>query len=100
MDEHPYIEVSVVYAEPRRALRIDLKLPLGATLADAIERSGLRTAHPEIGIRADRLGIFSRKAAPDTVLRDGDRVEIYRPLLIDPKEARRQRARAGPGKQA
>jgi putative ubiquitin-RnfH superfamily antitoxin RatB of RatAB toxin-antitoxin module len=98
MPDAARIAVSVVHAEPERVFTADLSLPKGATVADAIERSGIRTARPDIEIRADRLGIFSRKVAPDTRLRDGDRVEIYRPLLIDPKEARRKRAQAGPRK--
>jgi putative ubiquitin-RnfH superfamily antitoxin RatB of RatAB toxin-antitoxin module len=93
MPDPSRIAVSVVYAEPECVFTTELSLPKGATVADAIERSGIRAARPDIAIRDDRLGIFSRKAALDTALRDGDRVEIYRPLLIDPKEARRKRAR-------
>lgn len=84
--------ISVVYAEADRVFEVALRLPAGATVADAIEASGLREARPDIEIRADRLGIFSRKTTFETPLRDGDRVEIYRPLRIDPKEARRRRA--------
>ena len=87
--------VSVIHAEAEQAFSVELSLPHGATVADAIERSGIRHARPEIEIREDRIGIFSRKASLGTVLRDGDRVEIYRPLKIDPKEARRKRARNG-----
>jgi putative ubiquitin-RnfH superfamily antitoxin RatB of RatAB toxin-antitoxin module len=85
--------VSVVCAEPERVFKVDLILPDGATVADAIAQSGIREAWPDLEIRADRVGIFARKASLDTMLRDGDRVEIYRPLKIDPKEARRKRAR-------
>jgi putative ubiquitin-RnfH superfamily antitoxin RatB of RatAB toxin-antitoxin module len=93
MPDAARIAVSVVYAEPERVFMVELSLPKGATVAEAVERSGIRAARPDIAIRDDRLGILSRKAALDTALRDGDRVEIYRPLLIDPKEARRKRAR-------
>lgn len=93
MPEGPRIHVSVVYAEQDRALNVELSLPEGSRVADAIERSGIRAMLPGVNIRDDRLGIFARKATPDTVLRDGDRVEIYRPLRVDPKEARRKRAR-------
>jgi len=89
------IAVSVVYAEPERAFAIELSLSGGASVEDAIERSGIRKARPDIEIREDRLGIFSRRVSFETILRDGDRVEIYRSLLVDPKEARRRRARAG-----
>jgi len=85
--------VSVVYAEPQRVFDVRVSLPNGATVADAIARSGIREQRPDIEIRDDRLGIFARKALPATELRDGDRIEIYRPLRIDPKEARRLRAR-------
>jgi putative ubiquitin-RnfH superfamily antitoxin RatB of RatAB toxin-antitoxin module len=86
------ITVSVVHAGPERVFSVDLTLPSGATVADAVERSGVRAALPDLEIREDRLGIFSRRATFGTVLRDGDRVEIYRPLKIDPKVARRLRA--------
>ena len=87
------MRISVVYAEPDRVFNVDVSLPRGAIVADAIRQSGFRAAHPDIEIRDDHLGVFGRRVAPDTVLRDGDRVEIYRPLKIDPKEARRRRAR-------
>lgn len=93
MPEASGISVSVVYAEPQRVFDARVSLPNGATVADAIARSGIREQRPDIEIRDDRLGIFARKALPATELRDGDRVEIYRPLRVDPKEARRQRAR-------
>lgn len=93
MPEASGLSVSVVYAEPQRVFDVRVSLPNGATVADAIARSGIREQRPDIEIRDDRLGIFARKASPDTKLRDGDRVEIYRSLRIDPKEARRMRAR-------
>ncbi|MGH8183570.1 MAG: RnfH family protein [Rhodanobacteraceae bacterium] len=86
------IRVAVIHAEPAGAFRAELTLPAGATVADAIDASGIRTARPDIEIHAGRLGVFARKAKPGTRLRDGDRVEIYRALRIDPKEARRKRA--------
>ena len=93
MREASRIAVSVVCAEPKRAFNVELTLPDGATVADAIAESGIRDAWPGVEIRADRVGIFARKVSLDTMLRDGDRVEIYRPLTIDPKEARRLRAK-------
>ncbi|MBN8737284.1 MAG: RnfH family protein [Xanthomonadales bacterium] len=93
MPEASGLSVSVVYAEPQRVFDVRVSLPNGATVADAIARSGIREQRPDIEIRDDRLGIFARKALPATELRDGDRIEIYRPLRIDPKEARRLRAR-------
>ena len=87
------IRVTVAYAEPDRVFQVEIELPSGATVADAIARSGIRAQRPDVDIRPDRIGVFARKVNFDTPLRDGDRVEIYRPLKVDPKEARRQRAR-------
>ena len=92
MPDAALLRVAVVYAEPRRVFSVALELPPGATVADAIERSGIRAARPGLEIRADRVGVFARRVALDAALRDGDRVEIYRPLTLDPKEARRRRA--------
>ncbi|MGH8165098.1 MAG: RnfH family protein [Rhodanobacteraceae bacterium] len=89
------IRVQVVCALPDRTFLRAMELPSGATVEAAIAASGLREASPSIEIVPGRLGIFARKAGFDTVLQDGDRIEIYRPLKIDPKEARRRRARAG-----
>ena len=93
MREASRIVVSVVYAESERAFNVGLVLPEGATVADAIAGAGISEALPDVEIRAGRVGIFARKVSLDTMLRDGDRVEIYRPLTIDPKEARRLRAK-------
>jgi putative ubiquitin-RnfH superfamily antitoxin RatB of RatAB toxin-antitoxin module len=87
------MEVEVAYATPEKQILIRIEVPAGCTVAEAIERSGVRTKCPGIAINPQALGIFSRKVSPDQVLRDGDRVEIYRPLIADPKEMRKQRAR-------
>jgi putative ubiquitin-RnfH superfamily antitoxin RatB of RatAB toxin-antitoxin module len=89
------IGIEVTYALPDRQELITFKLPLGATVQTAIEMSGLLQKYPEIDIATARFGIYSRLCKPDTILRDRDRVEIYRPLIADPKEVRRQRATAG-----
>ncbi len=86
------IRVEVAYGEPARQVLLVVDLPAGATLAEAIEASGIRGQFPEMEVAPDRVGIFGRKATLDQELRDGDRVEIYRPLLADPKESRRARA--------
>lgn len=85
------IVVEVVLALPRRTLFKRLVLDEGTTVADAIAAADLG----EDGALVDpqRLGIFGRRVPPGQPLRDGDRVEIYRPLVLDPKEARRRRAR-------
>lgn len=92
------IEVSVVYALPLRADSVTLLVPAGTTVEQAIRRSGLLERFPEIDLTRDRIGIYSRWVRLDAVLREGDRIEVYRPLAADPKEVRRQRARrrAGP----
>ncbi|XBS68834.1 RnfH family protein [Acerihabitans sp. KWT182] len=88
----PDIRVEVVYALPERQYRYPLTLPEGSTLHQAIIASDILALRPEIDLDKNKVGIFSRPAALEDVLRDGDRVEIYRPLLMDPKELRRQRA--------
>ena len=86
------IDVEVAYAEPSRQFLRRITLAAGATIADAIAASGLEA---ELGIDTSPLaaGIWSKPKPRDTRLADGDRVEIYRPLTADPKEARRRRAR-------
>jgi putative ubiquitin-RnfH superfamily antitoxin RatB of RatAB toxin-antitoxin module len=89
------IQVEVVYAMADRQELRRLTVPAGSTVMQAIVASDIASVLPAEAIAADRLGIFSRRAAPDDVLTDGDRVEIYRPLTLDPKEARRRRASQG-----
>ncbi|SFS13160.1 hypothetical protein SAMN05216570_2796 [Dyella sp. OK004] len=86
------IAIEVVYAEPGRQWLHQVSLPAGSTVMQAIEASGIAAAVQGLQIDPARLGVFSRKAGPDDVLSNGDRVEIYRPLTLDPKEARRRRA--------
>lgn len=86
------IQVQVVYAAPGHQELRQVSLPAGATVIEAIEASGIAGVLPEGAIADDRLGVFSRKVSPGDALADGDRVEIYRPLTLDPKEARRRRA--------
>ncbi len=86
------IRVEVVYARPDQQALETIELEFGATLREAIERSGLLQRFPEIDLDANRVGRWNRAAELGDALRDGDRVEIYRPLLVDPKEMRRKRA--------
>lgn len=86
------INVEVVYAKPERQEVASISLPAGGTVGQAIEASGLLVKHPEIDLAESKLGIYSKLANVDTTLRDRDRVEIYRPLIADPKEVRKQRA--------
>jgi putative ubiquitin-RnfH superfamily antitoxin RatB of RatAB toxin-antitoxin module len=87
------LQVRVIYAAaPSRQIVRDLRVPAGATVADAIRLSGIGELAGLADAGSQSLGIFGRRVDPATPLHDGDRVEIYRPLLLDPKEARRRRA--------
>lgn len=87
------IHVEVAWATPDEQLLLPVELPVGSTVGEAIQASGILSKVSGIEPGSARVGIFSRPASLDTVLQEGDRVEIYRPLQIDAKEARRQRAR-------
>lgn len=89
------INVEVVYALPHEQVLLKIKLPQGATVAEAITASHIVDRHPEIDLAQNKLGIFGKLTKADAVLRDRDRVEIYRPLIADPKEIRRKRAEEG-----
>jgi putative ubiquitin-RnfH superfamily antitoxin RatB of RatAB toxin-antitoxin module len=90
------MKVSVAVALPGRQEVIELELGPGATLADAIAAARLAERFPGVDFAGMRAGIWSRAAKLATVLRDGDRVELYRPLNADPKDMRRSRAAARP----
>lgn len=89
------INVEVIYALAQRQEIIRLKLPEGSTVQQAVAASGLLQKHPEIDLARNKLGIFGKLSKPDTPLHERDRVEIYRPLIADPKEVRKQRAAEG-----
>lgn len=93
MSEH--INVEVVFALPESQLLVALSLPEGSTAADAIERAGTADRFPELDISGLPIGVWGRVVVRDHPLKEGDRVEIYRPLDMDPREARRQLAEAG-----
>jgi putative ubiquitin-RnfH superfamily antitoxin RatB of RatAB toxin-antitoxin module len=93
MAEAPMLKVQVCFALPDRAVVTDLVLPAGATLQQAVNASGLRQQYPDIDLTLQKAGIFGKVRPADTLLRDGDRVEIYRPLQADPMETRRRRAK-------
>jgi putative ubiquitin-RnfH superfamily antitoxin RatB of RatAB toxin-antitoxin module len=86
------LRVEVVYALPGHADTVALTLAAGATALDALRASGLLERHPEIDLERHRIGICGEVVASDARLRDGDRVEVYRPLVVEAKEARRRRA--------
>ncbi len=87
------IDVEVVYALPDEQAMTRLQMAPGATVMQAIQQSGLLLRYPQISIATARAGIFGKIVALDAPLRTGDRVEIYRPLTVDPKDARRRRVK-------
>ena len=88
------IRVTVLYSpQPRAVHEWAMALPAGSTVLQALEASGLRAACPEADLRSAVVGVWGRKARLDQPLRERDRVEIYRPLKVDPKLARRERFR-------
>jgi hypothetical protein len=92
MEERDRISVRVVYALPERQVATNLTVPSGSTVAQAIAASGLMQKFPELAARPLNCAVFGRAVTLDQTLISGDRVEILRPLLVDPKEGRRQSA--------
>ena len=86
------IRVEVAYASPERQALCPVALPEGASVADAVRASGLMEDFPEIDLAVNAVAIHGRRVRPDALLREGDRVEILRPLRADPKDLRRARA--------
>jgi len=86
------IHIEVAYAAPDKQVLLSLSVPQGTSVAGAIAQSAIQDEFPELKMDLKAVGIFSRKVPLDHLLREGDRIEIYRPLMADPKEMRRQRA--------
>lgn len=89
------IAVEVCYPMAHKQEVVRLRLPAGSTLQAAVEASGLLGKYPEIDMKKNKFGLWNKLSKLDAVLRDMDRVEIYRPLIADPKEVRKQRAAEG-----
>jgi uncharacterized protein len=89
------ITVEVAYALPKQQLIIPIKVQNGCSAEDAVKMSGILQKFPEIDLTKNQLGVFGKVTKNDTPLRHLDRVEIYRPLIADPKAVRRQRAAEG-----
>lgn len=87
--------VEVAYALPNKQVIIPIKVAEGTTAQQAIEASGILGQFPEINLASNKIGIFGKLSKADTPLHNLDRVEIYRPLIADPKEVRKQRAAEG-----
>lgn len=89
------IKVEVAYALPTQQQIIPVNVKIGTTAEQAVMQSGLLDKFPEIDLGVNKMGIFGKLCKADTVLRELDRVEIYRPLIADPKEVRKKRAAEG-----
>lgn len=85
------VRISVCYARPGGAFLKEVEVPSGTSIVAAIAASGLLQACPEVDPATMRVGIFSKLKTPDTLVRAGDRVEVYRPLVADPQSARNRR---------
>ena len=86
------INVEVIYALPKEQITFTITVEQGTTAQQAIEASGILAKYPEIELNKNKLGVYSRLIKLDTVMEDGERIEIYRPLIADPKEMRKRRA--------
>ncbi len=89
------INIEVVYALPGEQTLLEQQVASGTTVAEAIDACGILKKFPDIDLSKNKLGIFGKLTKADAVLRDKDRIEIYRPLIADPKEVRRRRAEEG-----
>lgn len=86
------IRVTLVYSpSPRKVQEIALELPVGSTVSQALQASGIQALFPDLDLQHAPVGVWGRKAVLERVLRDQDRVELYRPLKVNPKVARRER---------
>lgn len=92
MDNRKLITVEVAYALPDKQLIIEQKVPEGATVAEAIELSGILGKFPDIDLSRNKVGIYGKLVKLDSKVAERDRIEIYRPLIADPKASRRKRA--------
>ncbi|WP_256383184.1 RnfH family protein [Photobacterium toruni] len=90
--DQPLIHVEVVFALPNEQRVLKLAVVAATPIQAIIEQSGILTMYPEIDLNINKVGIYSRNVKLDATARDGDRIEIYRPLVADPREIRRKRA--------
>ncbi|MFD2110999.1 RnfH family protein [Thiorhodococcus fuscus] len=87
-----YLQISVAYVGASEQFQRDLEVRVGTSVEESIEQSGVLARFPEIDLGVNKIGIFGKLAKLNQVPQDGDRIEIYRPLIADPKAARKQRA--------
>jgi putative ubiquitin-RnfH superfamily antitoxin RatB of RatAB toxin-antitoxin module len=85
------LSVSVTYADPENPLWLKVKVPAGSTVEDAIRASDLLTRYPDMDLPSFKIGIFGKTTELDSTLSDGDRVELYRPIMVDPKTVPRRK---------
>ena len=95
MDNVDKMPVEVAYALPDRQVNLVVGVAPDATLEDAIRASGILEQYPDIDLAKNKVGVFGKLGKPGDILHAGDRVEIYRPLIADPKQVRKQRAAEG-----
>jgi putative ubiquitin-RnfH superfamily antitoxin RatB of RatAB toxin-antitoxin module len=89
------IKIEIVYALPHEQVLLKLDVPEQTTIIEAVKLSGLKEKFPEIDLEKGKFGLYGKLSKGDVVLREKDRVEIYRPLIADPKEVRKKRAEEG-----
>ncbi len=92
MDQNNHINIEVAYALPDEQVILSLEVPDDCTVEEAIKRSSILESYPQINLETDKVGIFGKMCKLNATLRDKDRIEIYRKLIADPKESRRQKA--------
>lgn len=88
------MKIGVCYAEPDRQIWIRLEVHPGCSVQEAIEQSGILKRFPEFDLTKQKVGIFGKIVSLDSPVRDGDRIELYRPIVADPKTVKRRRAKA------
>jgi putative ubiquitin-RnfH superfamily antitoxin RatB of RatAB toxin-antitoxin module len=94
MGKNNLLTIEVAYAAPNKQVILKVEIEQGSTLEDAIQQSGILIEFPEIKLAQSTIGVFSKKRQLSDLVQQGDRIEIYRSLTIDPKEARRAKAKA------
>lgn len=93
MGMNKILKIEVAYANPSEQRIVNVEVEEGSTIEAAISRSGILAVFPEIDLSKQKVGVFSKPRELTDLVNDGDRIEIYRPLIIDPKEARRAKAK-------
>ncbi len=92
MENAEHLLIEVAYALPDEQLILEVEVPADSTVEHAIKRSGILERYPQIDLATDKVGIFGKMCKLNASLKNKDRIEIYRPLIADPKESRRQKA--------